>query len=383
MLRMNSFVFLMAALSPSLLAGGAWAAQGLTPDKIVIGQVAGFTGPEAALVREMTNGAKAYFEQVNAQGGVGGRKIDLASMDDGGDASRTPAAVRALIDEEDIFALLLTRGTAATEAAYPILEQARVPLIGPSSGARSMHEPPRKFLFPVRAGYRSELGEIVKEFGVVGVSKVAIFHSPDAFGLEGLAEARRVLSSGNLSLAAVASHPAGGADVAAAIASIAKAAPQAVILIAGPDAAAAFIKGMKKAGANPTFVSLSNNNSNAFIANLGTDCAGVLLSQDLPYPLGTPSSRYPVIKEYQAAVKAAPGAVLSYASIEGYIAAKVLVEALRRMDPRPTRESLVTALESMQGYDMGGVVISYAPQVRTGASFAEMTIIGKNGKIFR
>jgi ABC-type branched-subunit amino acid transport system substrate-binding protein len=123
------------------LAAEAAAEHGVTADKIIIGQSAGFTGSVAGTVKELTAGAKAYFDLVNARGGVHGRKIVLESMDDGFDPKKTPDVVRALIEEKKVFALFLSRGTPTNEAAYPVLEKFRVPLIGPSTGAMSMYDP--------------------------------------------------------------------------------------------------------------------------------------------------------------------------------------------------------------------------------------------------
>ena len=132
-----------AAAAALFWACGAPAQVGVTADKILIGQSAGFTGSVAGAVKEQTAGAKAYFDVVNARGGVHGRKIVLESMDDGFDPKRTPEVIQKLIVEKKVFALFLSRGTPTNEAALPILEKYKVPLIGPSTGAMSMYEPPR------------------------------------------------------------------------------------------------------------------------------------------------------------------------------------------------------------------------------------------------
>src|SRR3954454_24997001 len=141
---------LAAAILGWLLSTQAIAEPGVTPAEIILGQAAGFTGSVAGTVKELTAGAKAYFDRVNATGGVHGRKIVLESLDDGFDPKRTPQVVKQLIDEKQVFALFLSRGTATKEAAYPVLEEAKVPLVGPSTGAMSMYDPPRRYLFPMR-----------------------------------------------------------------------------------------------------------------------------------------------------------------------------------------------------------------------------------------
>src|SRR5690242_6111500 len=145
------------------MAGDAFAEPGITAKTIVIGQSAGFTGSVAGTVKELTAGAKAYFDAVNAKGGVHGRRIVLESMDDGFDPKRTPDVVAQLIQQKNVFAMFLSRGTPTNEAVLPVLEKFKVPLIGPSTGAMSMYDPPRKYLFPVRASYRSETFKLVSQ----------------------------------------------------------------------------------------------------------------------------------------------------------------------------------------------------------------------------
>jgi len=146
------------------------------------------------------------------------------------------------------------------------------------------------------------------------------------------------------------------------------------------DAGVAFIKQMRKTGASPLFVTLSNNSSNAFIKNLGEDGHGVAVSQVSPYPF---SRTMPITQEFHDAIKGRQDVSASYASMEGFIAAKVMVEGLRRAGPRPTREKLIAALESMQRVDLGGVDVTYGSQNRTGTQYIDLTIINRAGMFVR
>lgn len=363
-----------------LVALEAAAEPGVTANRIVIGQSAGFTGSVAGTVKELTAGAKAYFDQVNARGGVHGRRIVLESMDDGFDPKKTPEVVRTLIEEKKVFALFLSRGTPTNEAAYPVLEKYRVPLVGPSTGAMSMYDPPRRYLFPVRASYHSETFKIVAQLANMGIDRIAIVYTDDSFGKDGLTGVQQAMKERALVPVAMASHPRGTTQVEQAVATIAKADPQAVIMTVLADAGVAFVKQMKKAGKSPLFLTLSNNSSNAFIKNLGEDGYGVAVSQVSPYPF---AATEPLAKEFQDMIRGKADVSPSYASMEGFIAAKVLVEGLRRAGPNPTREKLVSALESMRRYDLGGVDVSYGPQDRSGTSYIDITIISKTGRFVR
>ena len=186
MVPTNKKKSIAAAVLGWVLCSAALAEPGVNANEIVLGQAAGFTGSVAGTVKELTAGAKAYFDRVNATGGVHGRKIVLESLDDGFDPKRTPDVVRQLIDEKQVFALFLSRGTPTNEAAYPLLEEAKVPLIGPSTGAMSMYDPPRRYLFPVRPSYHSETAKIVGQLVSTGINRIAVFHTDDSFGKDGL-----------------------------------------------------------------------------------------------------------------------------------------------------------------------------------------------------
>ena len=165
-----------------------------------------------------------------------------------------------------------------------------------------------------------------------------------------------------------------------AVAAIAKTEPQAVIMIATADASVAFVKQMKKTGRSPVFLTLSNNSSNTFIKNLGEDGWGVAVSQVSPYPF---SATMQITKEFSGVIKGRQDVAPSYASMEGFIAAKVLVEGLKRAGPKPTREKLIAGLESMNHFDLGGIDVTYGPGLRAGTSYIDITIINKSGKFVR
>jgi branched-chain amino acid transport system substrate-binding protein len=380
MLTKKSLLKVAACVLPVLIAAGASAEPGITADSIIIGQAAGFTGSVAGTVKELTAGAQAYFDHVNAKGGIHGRKIVLESMDDGFDPKKTPEVVKKLIEEKNVFAMFLSRGTPTNEAAYPVLEQAKVPLVGPSTGAMSMYNPPRKYIFPVRASYHSETFKIVPQLVNMGINRIALLYVEDSFGKDALAGVQQAMKDNNLTAVAVASHVRGSIKLDDAVATIAKAEPQAVIMLTVLDAGVAFVKQMKQTGRSPVFLTLSNNSSNAFIKNLGEDGWGVAVSQVSPYPF---SGTLPITKEFLDLIKGKQDVSASYSSMEGFISAKVLVEGLRRAGPKPTREKLIAGLESMNRYDMGGVDVTYGPNLRTGTAYIDITIISKTGKFVR
>jgi ABC-type branched-subunit amino acid transport system substrate-binding protein len=376
----NAFQKPAAAVLALVFTGVALAEPGISADKIVIGQAAGFTGSVAGTVKELTAGAQLYFDHVNSKGGVHGRKIVLEQMDDGFDPKKSPDVFKKLIEEKHVFALFLSRGTPTNEAAYPVLEAAKVPLIGPSTGAMSMYNPPRKYMFPVRASYQSETFKIVPQLVNMGITRIALLYVDDSFGKDGLTGVQTALKEAKLTPVAVVSHARGSTKVEEAVATIAKADPQAIIMVTLADSGVAFVKQMRAAGKSPMFITLSNNSSNAFIKNLGNDGHGLAVSQVSPYPF---SGAEPITREFLALLKGNKDLAPSYSSIEGFIAAKVLVEGLRRAGKLPTREKLIAGLETMKAFDLGGLDVTYGPDLRVGTSYIDLTIIGKTGKFVR
>lgn len=146
---MGKLVLWRVALLLSALSQGSQA-------QLLIGQTAGFTGPVGAGVKEATDGAKLYIDAVNAKGGVNGQKIELISLDDSFEVKQAAENARKLVEEQNVLALFLTRGTPHTEAMIPLLNKYGVSLIAPSSGAMVLHQPVQKFIFNVRATYQRE-----------------------------------------------------------------------------------------------------------------------------------------------------------------------------------------------------------------------------------
>lgn len=374
------------AVTLAFMAMFAWPAHGedgVTPDAVIIGQSAGFTGQVAAQVKEMTAGAKACFDYVNNRGGVHGRKIVLKSLDDGYDAKRAADNARALIVDQKVFALALARGTPTSEAMVPIVTEYKVPLIGLGTGSQSLYEPFNRYVFNVRAKYRSEAVRIIEHLVAMRVERIALLYQNNAFGKDGLAGYEKGLRDHKLS--AVAQIALDGAqpakDVAMAAEKIAAADPQAVAIVGPLKPTAEFIRTMKAKGVIAQYLVLSNLSADAFITELGDAAHGVVVTQVVPYPWNVAT---PLAKEFNQAMRESSGAapVVSYAAMEGYIYAKVIVEGLRQTGNNPTRESFIRALEGFRNHDLGGFIVRYGPKNRDGSDYIDITMIGKD-KTFR
>lgn len=346
--------------------------------QIRIGQTVGVTGAVAATVKESSFGAQLYLDAINAKGGVGGEKIELITLDDKFDPKLTAANARELIEQRQVLALFMTRGTPHTEGIIPLLDEHGVPLLAPSTGAMVLHTPLKKHVFNVRATYQREAERAIAHLAAVGVTRIAVVHVDDSFGSDGLEGAQKGLTTAKLTAAAVAKFDRSKPDFTQIAPAMAKLAPQAIMVIGSGTAVVDGIKAMKDAGSSAQFLTLSNNASSGFVKLLGDNARGVIVSQVLPQSLN-----YALVQEAAQLAKAHDILEVSPAMLEGFASAKVLVEALRRAGPKPTREKLQAALESLGKFDLGGLTLSFSPTDHTGLDFADLSIISASGKFRR
>ncbi|MBY0412086.1 MAG: ABC transporter substrate-binding protein, partial [Burkholderiaceae bacterium] len=347
---------------------------------IKIGQTAGFSGPVAAGVKETTDGAKLYIDAINAKGGVNGQKIELTSLDDEFEPKRAAENARKLIEENNVAAMFLTRGTPHTEAIIPLLDKHGVALVGPSTGAMVLHQPVRKYVFNVRATYQREAEKAMAHLTTTGITRVALLYADDSFGADGVIGAQKGLSAANLKPVVVEKFNRTKPDFAPLAAKVSQADAQAVLMVASGSAVVDALLAVRAAGSAAQIITLSNNASSGFIKSLGDNARGVIVAQVYPNERAV---NYAMVKEAQGLAKAKGLAEISPAMLEGYAAAKVLVECLRRAGPNPTREKIHTALESIQKLDLGGLEISYSPSDHSGLDFTDLSIVGSNGRFMR
>ena len=361
------------------LAAAPVMAQGVTDTQVVLGQSVALTGPAQQLGIDMQTGAKLYFDAINAQGGVAGRRIVLKTLDDGYEPTRAAENTKKLIHEERVFALFGYVGTPTSQASLPIFTEAKVPFVGAFTGAELLRSPLNRYIFNVRASYWDETEAIVQHLTAMSVDRIAVFYQNDAYGQAGLTGVERALKKRNLQMVGKATVERNTVDVKAAVKSIIDANPQAVIMISAYKSCAAFIKDMKAARANPSFWNVSFVGSKALAKELDREGRGVQISQVVPFPW---DSTVPVVKEYRRladAAKVEPG----FGTLEGYIAAKVMAEGLRRAGRKLDRESFIRAMESMGDIDFGGFRINYGPESHNGSRFVDLTIISKDQKFVR
>ena len=347
--------------------------------QILIGQTAGFTGAVAAGVKETTDGAQLYLDAVNADGGIGGQKIELVSLDDGFDPKKAGENAKVLITERKVVALFLTRGTPHAQAIMPLLTQYGVPLVGPSTGAMVLHEPVHPWVFNVRATYQREAERAVAHLNVIGVTRIGVVHVDDSFGADLLAGARRGFEASKLSPAFVAKFDRSKPDFSNVAPIAAQANPQAVLFIGSGKAVVDGIAALRAKGVTAQIVTFSNNASGGFIQSLGANARGVIVAQVFPFERSMATG---FVKQAAELAKA-KNVELSPAMLEGFAAAKVLVAGLQRAGSPITRDGLQKALNGLTRLDLGGIELGYSPKDHTGLDFVDLSIIGSTGKFVR
>jgi ABC-type branched-subunit amino acid transport system substrate-binding protein len=348
--------------------------------QIVVGQTAGFTGAVAATVKEATDGAKLYFDAVNARGGVNGQKIELVSLDDKFDPKTAAANARTLVTEKRAVALLLTRGTPHNELIIPVLDELKVPLVGPSTGAMLLHDPLRRNVFNVRSTYQREAEKAVGLLNSIGITSIGVLHVDDTFGTDAIVGIKTGFEVAGLTPVFLGKYDRTKPDFTQLVADVKRTSPQAVMVVGSGTHVVDALKAIRGAGSRAQLVTLSNNASGGFVKALGDNARGTIITQVFPNERSIAS---PLVKEVLALAKSRNITDVSPATIEGFAAAKVLVEGLRRAGSNPTGEKVRAALETIRNFDVGGMELSYAPNDHTGLEFVDLSIISKDGKFTR
>ena len=369
----------LGASTLSGAAGSAWAQASSGAGAIVLGQSAPFTGPSAQLGLQFNLGAQLYLDQVNASGGVNGRRIELRRLDDGYEPERCAANTKQFI-AEGVFALFGYVGTPTSLAALPLATEAKLPFFAPFTGAQALREPFNRYAIHVRASYFDETAAIVKQVTSVGTRKVAVFYQNDAYGKTGLEGVQRALKALNMEAAAVGTVERNSTEMAQALKDILAVKPEAIVQIGAYKACATFIRLARQQGYGSNFYNVSFVGTQALLDELGAMAKGVAVSQVMPFPY---SPATPLSAEYLTALKDQRGVVPNYSGIEGFVAAKVLVEGLKRAGRGASREAFIDAIGGMKDVSIGGFPLDFGPQKHSGSRFVELTLLTEDGRVRR
>jgi len=371
---------LLIALSMLLAATRTASAAevGVTADSILFGQAAALEGPSSALGQSMRQGILAAFAEVNAKGGVHGRNLNLISRDDGYDPDRSVVQTIKLIEKDQVFALIGAVGTPTSKATEPIAAANNVPFIGPFSGADFLRSPDLHNVVNIRASYSDEAEAWIKHLTEdLHLNQIAIFYQDDSFGRDGLAGVKAALDRRGLELVAEGTFERNTRAVGAALKTIKRAEPEAVVMVGTYGPCAEFIKLAHKSGFRPTFVNISFVGANALARELGPDGDGVIVSQVVPFPWDTSLK---VVVDYQKAQNALdPELTPDFVSFEGYLSGRLAAAALQRIGPNPTRADMLRVINEVGSFDISGSIITAGAKAHEAPSKVFLTVIQADG----
>jgi branched-chain amino acid transport system substrate-binding protein len=374
MMNRRAFTFSAAATA----VAGFNTAHAQSESKIVLGQSAPFTGAAAQLGIQFNIGAKVYFEQINAKGGINRKQIELLTLDDGYEPARCAENTAKFI-AQDVLAMFGYIGTPTSLAALPLATKEKVPFIAPFTGAMSLRDPQNKMAFHLRASYEDETALIVKQLSNLGLKKVAVFYQNDTYGKAGLDGVTKALAKENLKPVALATVERNSVDVAAAVKALVAAQPDAIVQVSAYKSCAAFIRAARAAMFGGTFYNVSFVGTQALANELGKEANGVVVSQVMPSPTSLASA---IGREFTEAVKAyGKDATANYSSLEGYLAARLISDGLRNAGSKNTREALIAGLEAIGSQSYGGFAVSLSANDHVASSFVQLSMLTGDGKV--
>jgi ABC-type branched-subunit amino acid transport system substrate-binding protein len=363
---------MVAALA--LAVAAAQAQEGVSKSTITIGQSVALIGPGSALAAPFHQGAKLYFDRVNAAGGINGRKIELVTLDDRGNPAQTQANTKKLL-EQGVLLLFGYYGSPQVTQSYPLIKDTDVLLFAPMSAADEFRGAMYPNVYSVRPGYAEEAAAITKHAETLGARKLAIVHAGDSESMAALDSAERTMSSMGANL--VAKAAVGSGSVAIGVDKALAAKPESVLVISDANAAAGIIRDIRAKGFRGPIYGFSNTGESLLAEELGPSGAGVVVVRVVPK---SENPKAAVVRELQADAAAANAGKPNVYMVEGYIAARVLAEALRRASAAPTRAKVKKAIEGLDNISVGGFRVHFADD-RVASKLVELSLIDSQGKI--
>jgi ABC-type branched-subunit amino acid transport system substrate-binding protein len=356
------------------------AVSGVSANEIVLGQTAVFSGPAQALGNGVRTGLETAIQEINTTGGVNGRILKLITRDDGYEPSRAAENARALITQDQVFALIGGVGTPTAAQVVPICDAEGVPFVGPFTGAAALRTPYNPRVINLRPSYGQEIERLVALL-VDGreLKSVACFYQDDLYGQAGLKALQAALKKRRLEIAALGQYSRNTSNVSVAAAAIVVAKPDAVVMIGTYGACADFIKQARKLGlTNAVYCNISFVGTRALVAALGPEAEGIIISQVVPHP---EASQLPVANRYRAALKKYfPDVQPDWPSFEGYLDAQLFAKLAQLTGADLTREAFLTAAKSETPIDLGGITATFGPEKNQGLDRVYVTQV-KDGRI--
>ena len=379
-LALKTKIATLALVGGAFWASAALAEPGVSSDTLTLGQSTSLSGPLGDLGQEVLKGAKVYFDALNARGGVHGRSVRLVTRDDAYDSKKTLENLAVFSADDSTFALYGTFGTPNNEALIPVAQQAGLPVLTPYTGAPSIRSKTSIGVFNLRASYADEVDRLVEHLNTVGIKKIAIAYQNNAFGKEVLMAATAAMERRKITPLLAVSVENDASDASAATDKLLASDPEALLLALAGKPTIEVIKSVAQRRRGLQMYALSVLATPSNLRALGADGTGVAISQVVPFPR---NSNLPVVREYNLAMTGAGYTEFSHLSLEGYINAKVVTEGLRRAGRNLTRAGMVSAMDGLRNYNVGGMDVSFGQGAASGSRFVELTMVNAQGKLIK
>ena len=373
-IRSLASAFVLAVLAWASPAAYAQLQEGVSKSAIVLGQSLALTGPGSPLAQPFHEGAKLYFDRVNAAGGVHGRKIELVTLDDRGNPTVTVANTQKLL-EQGVLALFGFYGSPQVTAAYPLIKDSEVLMFAPMAAADQLRGTQYPNVYSLRPGYSEEAGAITRHAETLGARKLAILHATDGESMAALDAAERTMTKLGASL--VAKAAIGSGSLANSVDKALAGRPDSILLISDAFGAAGAVRDLRAKGFRGPIYGFSNAGESLLAEELGPEGAGVVVVRVVPKSDG---SRFAVVRDLQTDASAAKLGKPNVYMLEGYIAARVCVEALRRMPREPTRAQFKRSLDGLSEFNVGGFRAHFAND-RVASRLVELSLIDSQGRV--
>ncbi|MBX3654324.1 MAG: ABC transporter substrate-binding protein [Ramlibacter sp.] len=358
----------MMVATLALSGAVALAQDGVSKTSITLGQSVALTGPAAALALPFHQGAKLYFDRVNAAGGVAGRQIDLVTLDDAGVPATTAANTTKLL-AQGVLALFGYYGSPQVTAAYPAIKDTDILMFAPMAAADELHGALYPNIYSLRPGFSEEAAAITRHAETLGARKLAILHAADGESLAALDAARRTMNALGANL--LATLPLGEVDKAIA------AKPESVLVIGDAKGAAAAIRDLRGKGFRGPIYGFSNTGEGLLAGLLGPTGAGVVLVRVVPK---SDTARLAVVRDLQADAAQAKLGKPNVYMLEGYIAARAFTEALRRAGKDVNAVRLKKAIDGLDDVNIGGFRVHFVDE-HVGSKLVELSLIDSQGRV--
>lgn len=345
---------------------------------LVLGQTGILTGPLGGPIVSMLGGARLAFDNVNAQGGIAGRRIRLVSLDDELKPDLAVNNYRRLLDEHGALAFFGCVGSGTTAAAASVLKDSGAPAVGGYAVADAARERVRGSAYFIRAGTGREAQALVQHLTTIGITRIAVAYLDNPGGKEALDAVTAAMATQGGKPVASAAFAGDASNVAAGATQLAAQQPQAVLMYLGGTLPGTLMKALWEAGSKPSFYGMSIVSGTLTAKVAGDRARGLAIAQVVPYPWGVVE---PDVREYQKLAQAAK-LPLDYYTFEGYLNARVMIEALRRAGPNPSRPRLHAVLQAMK-WRVGGMDIDYTTDGLNGSRFVELVQVADGGRFVR